>query len=48
MNHIIVSVHEVIDKILSRDSDYIVDLVMSLKFGSSTISMREVTITLIL
>ena len=44
----IVSVHEVIDKILSRDSDYVLDFIMWLKFGSSTISVREVTIILIL
>ena len=38
----------VIDEILSRDSDYIVDVAMWLKFDSSTISIREVTVTLIL
>ena len=43
---VIVSVHDVINKILSRDSDYIVDVLMWPKFGNSTISMREVIITL--
>ena len=46
--HIIVFVHKFIDKILSRDSDYIVDVVMWPKFGNSNISMREVIKTLIL
>ena len=35
----------VTNKILSRDSNYIVDLVMSPKFGNSSISLREVIIT---
>ena len=43
-----ISVHYVISKILSRDSIYIVDLVMWLKFGNSSMSMREVIITSIL
>ena len=45
---VIVSVHDAINKILSRDSDYIVYVVMWLKFGNSNISVREVIITLIL
>ena len=45
---VIISVHYVISKILSRDSIYIVDLVMWLKFGNSSMSMREVIITSIL
>ena len=45
---IIVSTHDVINNILSRSSDYIVDVVMWPKFGNSTISMGEVIITLIL
>ena len=45
---VIISVHEVTNKILSRDSNYIVDLVMWPKFGNSSISMREVIITSIL
>ena len=45
---IIISAHDVTNKILSWDSNYIVDVVMSPKFGKSSISMREVTITSIL
>ena len=44
----IISVHDVINKILSRDSNYIADLVMWPKFGNSSISVREVIITSIL
>ena len=45
---VIISVHDVSSKILSRDSNYIVDVVMWSKFGKSSISMREVIITSIL
>ena len=45
---VIISVYDVINKNLSRDSNYIVDLVMWPKFGNSSISMREVIITSIL
>ena len=45
---VISSVHDVINKILSRDSNHIVDVVMWPKFGNSSISMREVTIPSIL
>ena len=45
---VIISVHDVTNKILSRDSNYIVDVVMWPKFGNSSISMREVIITSIL
>ena len=45
--NIIISVHDVTSKILSRDSNYIVDLVMRPKFVNS-IAMREVIITSIL
>ena len=45
---VISSVHDVINKILSRDSNHIVDVVMWPKFGNSSIFMREVTITSIL
>ena len=38
---VIVSVHDVTSKILSRDSNYVVDVVMWPKFGNSSISMRE-------
>ena len=45
---IIIYVHDVTIKILSRNSKYIVDLVMWPKFGKSSISMREVIIISIL
>ena len=45
---VIISVHDVSNKILSRDSNYIVDVVMRPKFGSASISMREVITTSIL
>ena len=35
----------IVVKILSPESNYVVDLVMWSKFGNSNISMREVTIT---
>ena len=37
--------YDVNNKILSRDSNYTVDVVILPKFGSSSISMREVIIT---
>ena len=39
---IIISVHDVTNKMLSRDSNYIVDVVMWPKFVNSNICMREV------
>ena len=45
---VIIYVHTVINKILSRDSNYIVDAVMWPKFGNCSPSMREVIITSIL
>ena len=39
---VIVFVYEVTNKVLSRDSSYIVDVVMWPKFGNLSISMREV------
>ena len=42
---VIISVDDVTNKILSRDSNYIVDLFMWPKFGNSSICMREVNIT---
>ena len=45
---VMISVHDFINKILSRDSNDIADLVMRRKFGNSSISMREVIITSIL
>ena len=45
---VIIFVDDVTNKILSRDSNYIVDVFMWPKFGNSSISMREVTTTSIL
>ena len=45
---VIISVHDVTNKILSRDSNYIVDVVMWPKFGNSSIFMKEVIIMSIL
>ena len=45
---VIISVHDVTNKILSRDSNYIIDVVMWPKFGNCNISMRKVIITSIL
>ena len=42
---VIIYVYDVTNKILSRDSNYIVDVVIWPKFGNSSISMREVIIT---
>ena len=43
-----VSVHDVTNKILSRGSNYNIDVLMWPKFDNSSISMREVIITSIL
>ena len=45
---VIISVHDVTNKILSRDSNYIIDVVMWPKFGNCSICIREVIITSIL
>ena len=45
---VIIYVHDVTNKILSRDSNNIVDAVMWPKFGYSSISMREIIIISIL
>ena len=48
---VIIYVHDVTNKILSHDSNYIVDMVIwsyDHKFGNSSISIREVIITSIL
>ena len=45
---VIASNCDVTDKVLSPDSNYIVDVVMWPKFGNSSISMREVIIISIL
>ena len=45
---VIIFVRDVTNKILSRDWNYIVDVVMWPNFGNSNISMREVIIISIL
>ena len=45
---VIISAHDVTNKILSSDSNYIVDVVMWPMFSNSSISVREVIITSIL
>ena len=45
---IIIPVDDVTNKILSHDSNYILDVFIWTKFGNSSISMREVIITSIL
>ena len=45
---VITFVDDVTNKILSRDSNYIVDVFMWPKFGNCSISMREVISTSIL
>ena len=45
---VMIFVHVVTNKFLSRDSNYIVDVVMWPKFGNSSISMVQVIITSIL
>ena len=44
----IITVDDVNNKILWHDSNYIVDVFMLLKFGNSSISIREVITTSIL
>ena len=45
---VIISVHNITNKILSRDSNYVADLAMWPKLGNSSTSMEEVIITSIL
>ena len=45
---IIIPVDNVTTKILSRESNYIVDVFMWPKFGNSSISMREIITTSVL
>ena len=45
---VIISVYDVTRKSLLRDSNCIIDVVMWPKFGNSSISMSDVTITSIL
>ena len=42
---VIILAYKVTNKNLSRDANYILDVVMWEKFGNSSISMREVIIT---
>ena len=46
--NVMIFVHNVTNKILSRASNYILDVVMWQKFGNSSISMRDIMITSIL
>ena len=41
-NDVIISVHDVANKILSRDSNYIIDVVIWPKFGNCGVCMRKV------
>ena len=41
----IYSVYDVTNKVLSHDSNYIIDVAMGPKFGNSNICIREVIIT---
>ena len=43
-----ISVYDIINKFLSRDSIYIIDVAMWPKFGNCSMSMRKVIITSIL
>ena len=45
---VIITAHDVTNKVFSRNSNYTVDVVMQPKFGNSSISVREVIITSIL
>ena len=45
---VIISAYDVINKNLSRDSNFIVDLVMWPKFGNFRTSMRKVIVTLLI
>ena len=45
---VIILDYSVTNKILSRDSNYVIDVVMRPKFGNPRISLREVIITSIL
>ena len=45
---VLISDHDVAKKVLSHDSNYILDVVMWQKFGHSNISMKEIIMTSIL
>ena len=47
-NDVVIAIHDVTNKILSLNSNYIVDVAMWPKFGKSSISMRKVIIASIL
>ena len=42
---VIISIDDITNKILSRDSNYTVDVLMQQKFGNCSISMTEVITT---
>ena len=44
---VIISIYDVTNKILSRDSNYNVNVVIWPKFGNSSISVKQLIITLI-
>ena len=44
-HNFIISVHDVTNIVLSRDSNYIVDVVVRPDFGNSSISIREIITT---
>ena len=46
--YVIYYLYDVVNEVLSRDSNYIVDMVMWTRFGNSSICIREVIITTIL
>ena len=41
--HVIISVYDIANELLSRESNYIVDEIMWPKFGSSSIPMKKVS-----
>ena len=45
---ILISIHDVTNNLLLRDSNYIADVVMWPKFDNSTLSMKEVIVNSIL
>ena len=46
--YVVISVDDITDKILSRDSSFVVDVVMWVKFTNSVISVAEANLTSIL
>ena len=45
---VIISIHDVTNKVLSYDSKYVIDVVMWPKFGNCSISIRKIIINSIL